>query len=433
MPVKFELFEWKVDEVLQGPNLEDITGGRFERKLDIKLGLDLQGGTYIVLRGDMSQVTESERGDKINATKEILKNRVDQFGISESNLFTSVVGDEYRIIVELPGSGEDVETQIDTLKTTAKLEFKEERSQEEIIAITDNFTNLPQDGDFTSIYFRETGVSGADLKTARSQLSQQSGQNYDILLEFTNEGAQKFKEAAIRNRGKTIAIILDGQVISNPSVSSDYGLVSGDDRFVNITGEFTQEEASNLAIQLRGGALPIPVEVIEQKTVEPTLGRESLILSLIGGVVGVVLLMLFMIYLYKWNGVIADVALIIYILINVAVYKWVPITLSLAGIAGFILSIGVAVDANILIFERMLEELRKGRSRARAVYLGFQRAWLSIRDSNASTLITCAILFYFGSTAVKAFALNLAIGVVVSLFTAITVTKTLLNTFMRRN
>lgn len=432
VPVKFTIGSYTYDKVLKGPNLNELTNGKVNKTFDVRLGLDLKGGTYISLRGDMSNVVEGERKDKIEATKEVIKNRIDQFGTSESNIYTSVVGDEYRIVVELPGTGSDVEQQIDTIKQVAKLEFWERKSEAEIAAIqteTVDFTN------YLPLYYNPTDVTGADLKDAKARQDQNTGKGYEVVLEFTDQGAEKFNAVAIRNRGKDVAIVLDGQIISDPIVQEDFGLQSGTSKFVTITGGangFEEATAENLAIQLRGGALPIPVEVIQQRTIEPTLGKDSLSKSLIAGVVGIILIMLFMIFLYRGAGLIADIALILYMIFTLALFKAIPITLTLAGIAGFILSIGMAVDANVLIFERMLEELRKGKSKAHAIKLGFERAWTSIRDSNFSTLITCAILYMFGSGIVRGFAITLAVGVLVSLFTAVTITRMLLDSFYRK-
>lgn len=412
---------------LHGPDLEQITNNQLTRRLDIILGLDLQGGTYVALKGDMEGISEEERQDKLDATRSVIKNRVDQFGVSEANVYTSVLGDEHRIIVELPGAGENVEEQIDILRQTANLEFWSEKPFEETINLqADNQPQVFQDP--LTQYFNPSDVSGSDLKTASAVRDSTTGEGYEIQLEFTNDGADKFNTLALSTIGRRIAIVLDGIPISQPVVNSDYGQ-GGNDKFVRITGSFSREAAESLAIQLRGGALPIPVEIVEQRTVEPTLGADALAKSLLAGLIGVVLLMAFMVYLYREYGIIADGALLIYILLNIALYKFIPITLTLAGVAGFIFSVGVAVDANILIFERMLEEIRDGRSKLKAAKLAFDKAWPSIRDSNGSTLMTCFILFYFGTSSVKAFAISLAIGVIIGLFTAVTITRNFMQTF----
>ncbi len=242
---------------------------------------------------------------------------------------------------------------------------------------------------------------------------------------FSEEGFKKFDDVAKASRGKRIAIFLDQSLISNPTISETWGLTGGGSNTVTINGLNTLE-AENLAIQLRGGALPVPVELAEQRIIEATLGKDALLKSIQAGLVGIFLIITFMIFLYRKEGVIASIALIIYTLITLSIYKIAPITLTLPGIAGFILSIGIAVDANILIFERMNEEIKKGYSKQKALKLGFERAWTSIRDSNISTMITCFILFMAGTTVVKSFAANLFLGVVISLFTAVTVTRQLL-------
>jgi preprotein translocase subunit SecD len=249
---------------------------------------------------------------------------------------------------------------------------------------------------------------------------------YQVAFDLTDEGAQIFGDYTTNNIGNLLAIVLDKQVISVPRIESAITEGSG-----VIQGNFTAESANALAVQLRYGSLPIPLEVVSSQVVGPTLGEDSLQKSLIAGIIGMVVVMLFMALYYRLPGVVADIALLIYALIVYGLFRFIPVTLTLPGIAGFVLSIGVAVDANVLIFERLKEELRGGRTLRQAIDLGWGRAWPSIRDSNLSTLITCAILFWFGNTfgasIVKGFSLTLAIGVLVSMFTAIVVTRTFLH------
>jgi preprotein translocase subunit SecD len=265
------------------------------------------------------------------------------------------------------------------------------------------------------------------LQTVNVQPSASGG--YEIAFALKNEGATIFSDYTGANVGKFLAIVLDKKVISAPQIQTQISEGSG-----VITGSYTAESANAFAVQLRYGSLPVPVEVTESRTVGPTLGAESIRKSVLAGIIGLSVVILFMLFYYRLPGLIADLALLSYALFSMALFKLIPVVLTLPGIAGFILSIGMAVDANILIFERMKEELRSGKPLRQAIDLGWQRAWPSIRDSNLSTLITCLILYIFGSTfgasMVKGFAVTLAIGVLVSLFTAITVTRTYLHTVM---
>jgi preprotein translocase subunit SecD len=240
-------------------------------------------------------------------------------------------------------------------------------------------------------------------------------------LQFTPDGAQKFAEITKRNIGKPLAIFLDNRMIQAPIVQTEIP-----DGKAVISGSFTIEEAKAVVIQLNAGALPVPIKIVEQRTIGATLGNESVIKSLFAGIVGMCLVWLFMLINYGFKGLLADLALLIYVLLSLSLFKLVPVTLTLAGIAGFILSIGMAVDANILIFERIKEEIRWGRPKSAALELGFHRAWTSIRDSNISSLMTAGILFGLGSGSVRGFALTLILGILVSLFTSINVTKSLL-------
>lgn len=272
--------------------------------------------------------------------------------------------------------------------------------------------------------WKDTGLTGKQLKRATVQFDQQSGEPI-VGIQFNNEGTDLFSKLTEQNVGKPIAIFLDGGLISSPTVAQK--IVGGE---ATITGRFTVAEAKTLAQRLNAGALPVPITLLSQNTVGATLGEVSLEQSLFAGLIGFLAVALFMIVFYRFPGVIATVALLIYTAIALALFKVVNVTMTLAGIAGFILSIGMAVDANVLIFERMKEEIRRGRPIGSAVDEGFKRAWNSIRDSNASSLITCAILYWFGSSIVRGFALTLALGILVSLFSAITTTRTFLRLTM---
>jgi preprotein translocase subunit SecD len=365
------------------------------------LGLDLQGGAQIVYEADLNKVDSKDYDQAITGVINVIRNRIDALGVSEPIIQSTKIGDKRGIIVELPGIT-DVQTAIDLIGKTAKLDFR---------------TQGKKGG------FIETDLTGADLKNAGVQFDQ-SG-NPEITLKFNSDGAKKFAKITKENIGKPVAIFLDEVPISIPTVQSE--IRNGD---AVITGQFTIAEAKKLAIQLNAGALPVPITIAEQRNVGATLGTDSIQKSLLAGIIGIILVSLFMIIYYRLPGVLATLALGIYTVSVLAIFKLIPITITLAGIAGFILSIGMAVDANILIFERLKEELREGKTLSAAVEAGFSRAWNSIRDSNVSSIITALILFIFGAGVVKGFAVTLSIGVLVSMFTAITVTRTFLRLAM---
>ncbi|MBI3963391.1 MAG: protein translocase subunit SecD [Candidatus Kerfeldbacteria bacterium] len=276
----------------------------------------------------------------------------------------------------------------------------------------------PQNPALAGPTYENTGLSGKNLKRAQVEFDQTSTEPI-VALEFDGEGATLFEQLTERNVGKTIAIYLDGAPISVPRVNQK---ISGGRAI--ITGSFTIDEAKLLSQRLNAGALPVPIELVSQQRIGPSLGKSSVEQSLVAGIIGILLVALFMMMYYRFDGLLATVALMIYALVTLAIFKLIPVTLTLAGIAGFVLSIGMAVDANVLIFERIREERRRGHGYARASEQGFRRAWRSIRDSNASSLITCVILAWLGTSLVKGFAITLAIGILVSMFTAITVTRT---------
>lgn len=411
------------------PNNPGVHIGNFERDIEYHLGLDLVGGVQALLEADVPPDQEVT-SEAMSTARTIIENRVNGLGVTEPLI--QLAGDR-RILVELPGE-QDPAQAIQTIKQTAQLKFVDLQDEyfppgTPIKTDTDTVdaeTNTEEDTSTIpapdKVY--PTLMTGAMLKNAYVT-GDELGRPV-VAIELNEEGAQIFREYTTNNVGKILAIVLDNKVISAPRIND----VIPDGNAV-ITGDFTVEEANALAIQLRYGALPVPLKVVESKTVGPTLGQDSLRKSLIAGVIGMAVIILFMALYYRLPGIIADFALLIYAALSLALFKLIPVTLTLPGIAGFVLSIGVAVDANILIFERLKEELRNGRTLRQAIDLGWSRAWPSIRDSNLSTLITCAILFWFGSTfgasIVKGFSLTLAIGVLVSLFTAITATRTILH------
>lgn len=394
-----------------------------DRDLDYQRGLDLQGGLQVVLAAALPEGQEADR-DTMQAARQIVENRVNGLGVSEPLI--QLVGND-RIVVELPGLS-DPDEAIRTFGETGLLEFIDAGTTplgEGTTVVTDFGTTAAPTDTTGTVY--HTVLTGADLQAADVAFDPNTGQP-QIAFEFKGgHPAQTLSDYTSQNVGRYLAITLDKEVISSPVIQSPIT----DGRGV-INGRFSLEEAQALVIQLKYGALPIPLEVIQNRTVGATLGEDSVQRSLIGGLIGIIVVALFMILYYRLPGLLAVLALGIYMALVLALFKLIPVTLTLAGIAGFVLSVGIAVDANILIFERMKEELREEKSLPAALRVGFERAWPSIRDSNASTLITCAILFWFGATfgasIVKGFALTLALGVLVSLFTAITVTRTFLRT-----
>ncbi len=399
-----------------------------DRDISIHLGLDLQGGVQVLLEADVPE-DQAVDADDMEAVRRIVENRVDGLGVTEPAVQT--VGSR-RIQVEIPGI-EDAQSAIEVLRetalmewvdtgeqyvapgTTVKTDFAVSSDTEAALEATDTVT------DTETVY--HTVLTGKNLDEAAVEF----GSDGLPVIGFTldDEGAEVFAEHTANNTNKFLAIVLDKQVISCPIINQ----AIPDGRGM-IQGEFTVDEAKAMVLQLRYGSLPIPLREVDTRTVGPSLGQDSVDRSLQAGIIGLVAVLLFMIIYYRLPGLVASLALLIYGCITLALYKVIPVTLTLPGIAGFLLSLGMAVDANILIFERMREELRQGRNLRRAIDAGFRRAWVSILDSNISTWITCAILWIFGNSfgasTVKGFAVTLAIGVAVSIFTAVTVSRTFL-------
>ena len=390
----------------------------------LKLGLDLQGGTELVLETQMDKIDSSSRDRALESVKNVIERRVNLFGVSEALVQTSKLGTQRRILVELPGI-KDASSAANLVGKTAQLDFKElsETSPE----ATGSALDIKN--------FKSTGLTGADLKGSQVTFGSGKGKaGPQVGIEFTNDGAKKFAEITKRNVGKPLGIFLDGIPISWPPPVVQQEIIGGN---AVITGSFTLEEAKNLSVQLNAGALPVPIKIIEQHSIGPALGQQSINKSLVAGIIGLSVVASYMIVMYGFLGLVADIALVVYTLFILAIFKTglfilPPITLTLAGIAGFILSIGMAVDANILIFERMKEEIRWGKSRGLALELGFNRAWSSIWASNVSSLMTAAILYGLGTSLIRGFAITLAIGVLVSMFTAVVVTKTFLRLIIKK-
>ncbi len=405
------------------PNINfNLFGKQFQKDFELKQGLDIQGGTQIVLQADMTQLPEEDRDVALASAREVILRRVDLFGVSEPVVQTSKSAYDYRIIVELAGV-DDPQQALQLIGTTAELDF---RLQGEM---TPEAT-LSAMGFLSS--FQETGLTGADLKRSSVQFDPQTGQP-QVGMEFNEEGTKKFAEITQGNRGKALGIFLDGYPVMTPTINDP--ILTGQ---ASITGQFSVEDAKQLSIQLNAGALPVPIVPIEVRAVGASLGQESVQQSVRAGLVGIGLVMLFMILVYGWKGVIADIALIIYAIITVALYKLLSITVTLPGIAGLLLSVGMAVDANILIFERIKEELRVGKPFETALQLGFGRAWDSIKDANITTILTALILinplnfqFLNSSGLVRGFGVTLLLGVLVSLFTGVIVTRTFMRLFLK--
>jgi preprotein translocase subunit SecD len=400
----------------------------FTRNTATRLGLDLRGGLQTLLEVPQEY---SVTANDLNTTRDILEQRSNALGVSEVQMQTA---GQRRIVAEFPGISNPDEV-IASLQQTGLLEFVDmgtTRLDPDTMIETDygKDTQAPTPEpnatiDPKALPVLHTVMTGTALDTVGVGQDATTGV-FSIDFTLKADQAKFFSDYTKNNTGKILGIALDKRVISSPQIQNQIPDGKG-----QITGNFTRESANAFAIQLRYGSLPVPVVVVESRAIGPTLGAESVRKSLIAGIIGLSAVMIFMAMYYRVPGVVADVALICYALFTLALFGLIPVVLTLPGIAGFILSIGMAVDANILIFERMKEELRAGRNLRQAIDLGWSRAWPSIRDSNISTLITCAILFWFGTafgaSLVKGFALTLALGILVSLFTAIVVTRTFLH------
>lgn len=378
-------------------------------------GLDLVGGTELVYRADTSQVDDVSQA--MISLKGVIERRVNLFGVSEPLVQTESAGiisgnNEERLIVELPGVT-DIETAKQIIGETPVLEFRLARPDFETIVSQNPDASLDE-------IFLPAELTGRYLERARVEFGQTSNQPL-INIQFNSDGKEIFSRLTREHTGEVLAIVLDGKLLSTPVIQEEIR-----DGQAQITGAFTTEDARNLVRDLNFGSLPVPIEFYTSQTVGATLGSEALIAGVYAGLVGFVVLSAFMILWYRVPGLISVLALISYAVMSLTIFKLIPVTLTAAGIAGFILSVGMAVDANVLIFERSKEEMKKGKSISESFQEGFHRAWASIRDSNTASIITAIILFWLGTSAVKGFALTLGIGVAVSMFTAITVSRTLL-------
>lgn len=401
-------------------------------KKSFKLGLDLSGGSYLVYRADVSSLPGGQVGESMDSLRDVIERRVNLFGVSEPQVTTeinTIGGDrEHRLIVELPGVT-NVGEAITMIGQTPLLEFKIEdpnwdpnKPQKVTISASDI-----KDGklDLASAikipdHYISTDLTGRYLERATLQFDPTTQQPI-IGLTFTKEGADLFEKITSEQIGKTVAIYLDGSPLSTPTVNEK---ISGGEAV--ITGTFTPQEAKQLVGRLNSGALPVPIELISTDTIGPTLGTGALIAGVYAGLIGLILIAVLLIVWYRVPGIIAALALVVYSVGMLAIFKFLPITLTSAGLAGFIISLGMAVDANILIFERMKEELQDGKTLSEAIRIGFDRAWSSIRDGNIASIISAVILFWFGTSLIQGFALTFGIGVLVSMLSAITVSRVFL-------
>ncbi|MDO8664570.1 MAG: protein translocase subunit SecD [Candidatus Liptonbacteria bacterium] len=371
-----------------------------------RLGLDLIGGSHLVYNVDLSKVSAGDQDSVLNGLRDVIERRVNLFGVSEPQVFVAKSGNDSNLVVELAGI-KDTAQAIQQIGATPLLDFRE----------------VEQNG--TSTEFIQTNLTGRYITSAQLAFDPNT-QAPQVSISFNTDGANIFEQMTAKNVGKPLAIFLDGSLIEMPTVQEK---ISGGQAV--ITGRFTVNEAKTLVERFNAGALPAPITLISQQTISATLGSDSLKKAIIAGIIGTLIVMAFMLAYYRMLGIFAAVALLLYVFLTLGIFKIIPITLSLAGLAGFILTIGMAVDANILIFERIKEELKKGFSRTTAIEEGFRRAWPSIRDSNTSTIITAIILYFFTSSFVQGFALTLLIGVLISLFSAITTTRLLLRIFIK--
>ena len=420
-----DIFWLAVIVVLVGGSIWIITNPDYPARQ----GLDLQGGLQVLLAADVAESRDIDSGE-IDTARQIISQRINAIGVVEPLI--QVEGDRH-ILVELPGI-DDPDQAIELIQGTALLEFVDTGSQPlpEGTCLRTSLNEGPSpcesaeiDVDsppvLTEVVF-ETVITGADLSSSTVQQGS-LGQNFVVAFELNEDAADIFEEYTSTHRGQFLTIVLDKQVVSSPRINDairDTG---------TITGDFTLEDAQKLALQLRYGSLPVPLRIETTRLIGATLGTESVQASIRAGAIGVSIVLLFMLIYYRLLGLLADSALIVFAIFNIALFQWLGVTLTLPAIAGFLLSTGMAVDANILVFERIKEEIRGGSSIKNSVDKGFSRAWTSIRDSNVATLVICFILWSFGrsfgASMVQGFAITLAVGVMVSMFTALIVTRTL--------
>lgn len=389
--------------------------GAWQPSARLRLGLDLQGGSHLIYRAKLTGVAQTDASEALAGVRDVIERRVNAFGISEPVVQTNRAGDEYRVIVELAGV-HDPRQAIELIGATPQLDFRREVRGEEA---RQQF-NIDDPESLAGPIFERTQLTGKHLKTAAVAFDPVTGEP-QVQLSFSAEGSELFAELTRQNLGQRIAIYLDGVPISAPVVQAE--ITNGQ---AVISGGFALPEAKQLAQRLNAGALPVPIELIGQQTVGPTLGATAVRESVTAGIIGLVAVGAWMIIFYRLPGVVATVALLLYALFFLALLKTTQVTLTLAGVAGFILTVGMAVDANVLVFERFRENLRHGKRVRYALEEGFREAWGSIWASNVSSLLTAMILYTFGTSIIRGFAFTFALGTVLSMFTAITVTRAVL-------
>lgn len=387
-------------------------------KYGFKLGLDLSGGSHLVYKADVSAIKSTEIRDAMNALRDVIERRVNAFGVGEPIVTVENAGfsngGEERLIIDLPNVT-DVSKAVAMIGQTPLLEFKTEAPKGTPQALTvdkNGVARLDINANYTS-----TDLTGRYLSKAILEFDPNSGEPV-VSLQFDDTGSKLFEDITRANVGKSVAIFLDGQPISTPVVRE--AITGGR---AQISGNFTATEAKTLVGRLNSGALPVPITHISTETIGASLGAKALNAGMKAGLIGFLVIALFLIFWYRLPGIIAVMSLSIYVALMLFIFKIIPVTLTAAGIAGFIISIGIAVDANVLIFERIKEELKSGRSVPESIKNGFARAWFSIRDSNISSMITAVILFWFGTSLIKGFALTFLIGVLVSMISAISISR----------
>jgi protein-export membrane protein SecD len=389
-----------------------------------KLGLDLSGGTHLVYQADVSKVQPSQISDSMTSLRDVIERRVNIFGVSEPSIQIQDGGfsnqGTHRLIVDLPGVT-DVGKAIDMIGQTPMLDFRVENPDKNAA----NQVKIDDKGQITldpNAKYITTDLTGRFLDKATLEFNQTTGEPL-VGLQFNPEGSALFEKITSENIGKTVAIFLDGQPISTPTVNE--AITGGK---AQISGNFKAQDAKTLVGRLNSGALPVPISLVSTQTIGPSLGSQATSAGVKAAIIGFLAIALFLIVWYRLPGLIAVFSLSIYVALMLSIFKLLPVTLTAAGIAGFIISIGIAVDANVLIFERIKEELRAGSTIPDAIHHGFKRAWLSVRDSNTSSIITAVILFWFGTTLIQGFALVFLIGVLVSMISAISITRLFLYT-----
>ena len=419
----------------------DFVNGKFNlnvphfREIPFKLGLDLQGGIHLIYEADLSGTEKESYSSAMQGLRDIIEKRVNLFGVQEPIVQTQEAAGHHRLVVELAGIKDPAQA-IKMIGQTPFLEFKEQRQEQETQKILDKQEEIEGKSfeeaqkienwqlAFEDPYFKSTILTGKYLKKAFLSFDQTT-QEPSISLQFDSEGSKIFEELTSKNIGRILAIYIDDAPLSTPVVQE---AISGGK--AQITGDFTVDEAKKLARDLNAGALPVPIELISQQTVGASLGAVSLDKSLKAGIFGFLAIILFLIIFYRVPGFLASLALVIYVALILSFIKLIPVTLTLAGIGGLVLSIGMAVDANVLIFSRVREELKEEKSFTISIEEGFRRSWPAIRDGNITTLVVALILFWFGTSFIKGFALTLSFGILLSMFSAIFITRNFLRAFV---